>query len=249
VSIYGADKEHYEATTGIPGSFDRFVRGVTLLQEAGVPLTLKTPFSVFTEDHADALFDFCNARGLPFRFDFSLGPRHDGGQQPNLYRIEPRRAASMQAAIKTKLMRATASSNDGPLEECSARPAGKISDELYQCGAGRIGFFVDALGNASHCVIDREPSFPLLEMEWSEIWTRIGQWVTQKLPEAAPCHGCSHRSGCNNCPARARLYSGSPYLKDPYFCDVTHAMHGEAPLDHPDYREMAKTRKLGGCIA
>src|SRR5215208_5278455 len=53
VSIYGADQEHYEGTTGIKGSFARFVRGIRLLQEANVPLTLKTPFSDITADHGE----------------------------------------------------------------------------------------------------------------------------------------------------------------------------------------------------
>ena len=42
VSIYGADAGHYEATTGIPGSFARFERGIARLQAAGVPLLLAT---------------------------------------------------------------------------------------------------------------------------------------------------------------------------------------------------------------
>ena len=36
VSIYGADAAHYEGVTGIPGSFSRFERGISLLQKAGV---------------------------------------------------------------------------------------------------------------------------------------------------------------------------------------------------------------------
>ena len=34
VSIYGADAAHYESTTGIPGSFARFERGIARLQDA-----------------------------------------------------------------------------------------------------------------------------------------------------------------------------------------------------------------------
>jgi MoaA/NifB/PqqE/SkfB family radical SAM enzyme len=247
VSIYGADQEHYEGTTGIKGSFARFVRGIRLLQEANVPLTLKTPFSDITSDHGDALVAFCRERGLPFRYDFSLSPRHDGGQQPTLHRIAPKRVAQMRGAL---LAEERSSGHFDPLPECSDAPPGNAasSDDLYQCGAGRIGFFIDGLGYASHCVIDREPRFPLLEMSWDEVWAGIGGWVTQKLPEDAPCSGCSLRGGCNNCPARSRLATGSPYLKDTYFCDTTHALHGLDPVQHPDYRAIARERQLGMCI-
>jgi hypothetical protein len=89
--------------------------------------------------------------------------------------------------------------------------------------------FVDALGQASHCVIDRQPSFPILEMPWEQLWAEMGSWVTQPLPADASCSGCSLRGGCSNCPARARLATGSPYLKDQYQCDITHAIHGLPP--------------------
>ena len=41
VSVYGATRETYEAVTRRPGSYAAFVRGLDLLQEAGVPVRLK----------------------------------------------------------------------------------------------------------------------------------------------------------------------------------------------------------------
>jgi hypothetical protein len=104
-----------------------------------------------------------------------------------------------------------------------------------------VSVFIDALGNASHCVMDRTPSFSLLESSFEDVWGHIGAWVDQPLPADAPCSGCSLRGGCDNCPARSRLATGSPYLKDTYFCDVTHAMHGLPPESH------AAPRPLGAC--
>ena len=241
VSIYGADAEHYESTTGIPGSFARFERGVSLLQRAGVNMVLKHPASSLTADHVPAVRDWCAARGLPHKFSFEIENRHSGGQEPSVYRIQPRKVK----ALRDELRMLTGTS-ELPLPECSIKSASDDGVErLYTCGAGRFGVFVDGLGNASHCVLDREPSFPLLELGWEETWRRIGEWVEQPLPAEAPCSGCSLREGCHNCPARARLATGSPYLKDTYHCDITHAEHGLAPAVHPDYRAMA--RPLGAC--
>jgi radical SAM protein with 4Fe4S-binding SPASM domain len=113
-------------------------------------------------------------------------------------------------------------------------------EQLYRCGAGRMAFFVDALGQASHCVLDREPSFPILEMPWDELWARMGAWVTQSLPSDSPCSVCGLRGGCDNCPARSRLATGSPYLKDAYQCDITHAEHGLPPAAAPSYQPTAR---------
>jgi radical SAM protein with 4Fe4S-binding SPASM domain len=244
VSIYGADAAHYEATTGIPGSFARFERGVRLLIDAGVPLLLKCPISTFTHDHVTELVAYARERDVPFRFDPSLDARHDGGQQPTLYRISPKGVVQLHRTIRDLKL----GEERGPLEECAiAPPPGEGTKDLYTCGAGRTAFFVDALGKASHCVIDREPSFPILEMEWDELWAAVGQWVTQPLPEEAPCSGCNLRAGCHNCPARSRLATGSPYLKDSYRCDVTHARYGLPPLEHPADGYRSAARRLAAC--
>ena len=227
VSIYGADAAHYESTTGIAGSFARFERGIARLRDARVPLLMKCPISTLSADHVEALVQWCTDRSLPFKADPVIDARHDGGQQPTLYRIEPRQVLKLRDDIYA--LRHGAPRSAGPLPECAVRGEPDGPAELYTCGAGRIGFFVDALGNASHCVIDREPSFPILEMPWDELWSAMGDWVTQPLPPDAACSGCSLRGGCSNCPARARLATGSPYLKDQYQCDITHALHGLPP--------------------
>lgn len=240
VSIYGADQEHYESTTQVPGSFARFERGIERLRSAGVPLLMKCPISTLSADHVDNLVEWCTARSLPFKADPVIDARHDGGQQPTLYRIEPRRVLALRDQLYE--LRHGQPRPAGPLPECSVRGEAGEVEELYTCGAGRIALFVDALGNASHCVIDREPSFPILEMPWDQLWAEMGDWVTQPLPADAACSGCSLRGGCSNCPARSRLATGSPFLKDQYQCDITHAIHGLPPA-------RPATRPLAACTA
>ena len=245
VSIYGADAAHYEATTQIPGSFKRFERGVDLLRTVGVPLLMKTPLSTMTEDHIPALVAWSKARDLPYKFDLTLDARHDGGGEPTVYRISPKRGRELYGDIRS--LAGLPREWRAPLPECN-ETADDGSSELYKCGAGRTAFFIDGLGNASHCVIDREPSYPILEMNWQEIWDRIGGWVTQPLPKDAPCSGCTIRKSCSSCPARSRLATGSRYLKDTYYCDINHLDHGLEPDEHPDYAAIGR-RQLGACVA
>ncbi|HUQ82036.1 MAG TPA: radical SAM protein [Gemmatimonadaceae bacterium] len=244
VSIYGADVEHYERTTQIPGSFARFERGIERLRSAGVPLLMKCPISSLSADHVEAMVQWCTDRSLPFKADPVIDARHDGGQQPTLYRIEPRNVPRLRDELYR--LKHGEPRPAGPLPECSARGEDADTSQLYTCGAGRIAFFVDALGNASHCVIDREPSFPMLDMPWDDLWQAMGQWVTQPLPADAPCSGCSLRSGCSNCPARSRLATGSAFLKDEYQCDITHALNGLAPAPRLAPRGV---RALAACTA
>ncbi|HVE77905.1 MAG TPA: radical SAM protein [Gemmatimonadaceae bacterium] len=219
-SIYGADAAHYEGTTGIPGSFARFERGIDLLRGAGVRLLLKHPISTLTVDHVSAIREWCASRRIGLKLAPELERRHDGGAEPTVYRLETRRAVALRAELSG------GAAGDGlPMAECAigADEPGAAA-RLYQCAAGRASFFIDALGQASHCVLEREPAFPILSMPWGELWEQMGTWVNQPLPSDAPCSGCDLRRGCNNCPARARLATGSSFQKDPHVCEVTHAL-------------------------
>jgi MoaA/NifB/PqqE/SkfB family radical SAM enzyme len=241
VTIYGADAEHYEGTTGIRGSFAKFERGVRLMQDAGLNVVLKHTVSTLSDGHVPAIRAWCEARGLPLKPGTMIENRHSGGQEPSLYRIEPRKVVELRDYLHEAR---TGAKRAGPTSECSMVPDAS-AEQLYRCGAGRIAVFVDALGQASHCVLDREPSFPILEMEWDDLWAQMGAWVTQPLPADAPCSGCGLRGGCDNCPARSRLATGSPFLKDSYQCDITHAEHGLPPAAVPAYQPAA--RPLGAC--
>ena len=42
ITLYGRTRETYERLTGVPGSFDRCMRGIRLLKERGLPLKLKS---------------------------------------------------------------------------------------------------------------------------------------------------------------------------------------------------------------
>ena len=193
VSIYGHTASVYEETTQIPGSFGRFERGITLLKETGAPVVLKTPISTFTQAYLADLAAYAEARDFKFKVDLTIDARHDGGSEPTLYRITPKRVAELGDEMAALNSAVPQPKNQKPLPECSKVAPIDGPEELYRCGAGRTGFFIDALGNASHCVIDRDPAFPVLAMPWEELWAQMGAWVTQPLPKDAPCSGCDLR--------------------------------------------------------
>jgi hypothetical protein len=145
-----------------------------------------------------------------------------------MYRIAPRGVVALRDELYA--LRHGEPRPAGPLPECNARGDGSGPEELYTCGAGRIAFFVDALGNASHCVIDREPSFPMLSTPWTELWARDGRVGhaaaarPMRHAAAAPCAGDAATA------RRGRDWRrGSPFSKDQYQCDITHAIHGLPP--------------------
>src|ERR1700721_1426602 len=70
ITLYGRTRETYEALTQIPGSYDRCLRGITLLRERGLPLKLKTVAPGTTNNDVFALRQFAEEElGVEFKVD------------------------------------------------------------------------------------------------------------------------------------------------------------------------------------
>jgi uncharacterized Fe-S cluster-containing radical SAM superfamily protein len=61
ISLYGRSRETYEALTAVPGSYDRFLRGIQLQKDRGLPLKLKT---VATSVNKHDIFDTNSVNSL-----------------------------------------------------------------------------------------------------------------------------------------------------------------------------------------
>jgi MoaA/NifB/PqqE/SkfB family radical SAM enzyme len=87
ITLYGATQMTYERVTRTTGSFARVQRGVQLLLERGVPLSLKTVLLTINQHEFKAIQAFAEQLGVKFRYDRLLWPRLDGGQSPLEYQI------------------------------------------------------------------------------------------------------------------------------------------------------------------
>jgi len=78
ITLYGLTKDTYERLTGIPGSFDKCMRGIRVLLDRGLPLALKT-VAVSTNRHEiPAMKRFVEEElGVQFKFDSMINPRID----------------------------------------------------------------------------------------------------------------------------------------------------------------------------
>ena len=86
VSLYGATASTYERITQVKGSFERCLRGIDRLLEAGHRLRLKTVLMTHNRHELAAMEAIAKARGVPFYFDtaiFPCLPHTDNGGQAN----------------------------------------------------------------------------------------------------------------------------------------------------------------------
>src|SRR6188472_3885750 len=78
ITLYGRTRETYERLTGIPGSFDRCMRGIRLLKERGLPLKLKTVAVTINRHEIHDMERFAEEElGVPLKFDGMINARID----------------------------------------------------------------------------------------------------------------------------------------------------------------------------
>ena len=90
ITLYGRTRETYERLTGVPGSFDRCMRGIRLLKERGLPLALKTVAVTLNRHEISDMQRFATEElGVTFKFDGMINARIDCSHSPLEVRLTP----------------------------------------------------------------------------------------------------------------------------------------------------------------
>jgi len=235
ISLYGMTRETYERVTGVPGSFDQCLAGIGRLQAREVPFKLKTMVLAWNRHELDAMRDFAARLGVEFRHDSLLNARVDCGANRNP-ELQVTAAEAVQADLGDDAARGRHAASfraalaEGPL------PGG---DEVYSCGAGRIGFTVDPYGRLQLCQLSRRSSFDLRDDTFARGWNeflpalRARTWQSNSV-----CRSCSLRPVCGSCPGASELEHGDIEAAVASFCEITHlraqALVGDVAGHKPD---------------
>jgi len=214
VTIYGHTRKTYEAVTGVPGSFDRCRRGIQLLLERHLPVTLKTMLLTLNAPELEDMIAWAQGLGVQFRFDSMVGPRLDGSTQPCGYRLPAEQVVALDLSDKerSREWRKLFRNNRSEL----------ATMELFQCGAGRSGFYIDASGVLSLCIMVREPGIPLTRNSFKAGWEGVLlEARQQQRPEESPCVTCAWLKLCSQCPGWGLAEQGSLEGVSEYVCRTT----------------------------
>ncbi len=215
ITLYGHTAETYEAVTRVPGSFQRCRRGIQLLLERHLPVTLKTMVLTMNASELEDMQAWAQGLGARFRIDPVVNARLDGSSQPCGYRLSPEQLVAMDLADQDRsrewreLFR-----NNQP--EFSTR-------NLFRCGAGRTGFLIDPSGVMSMCVLVREPGIALTRSSFKSGWEGVLLKARQQQwPEESPCVTCTWLNLCRQCPGVGLLEHGNPAGVAEHVCRTTH---------------------------
>lgn len=221
VSIYGRTAATYESITGIPGSHARCIQGIRELVDRGIKVFLKTPVMVQNRHEIHSLEEFAESLGCSFRFGALLNPRLEHMEDrygPYGYGLSLEDHVELELGDDSRL-KAWSSLR----ERMAATPQ---QDTVYTCGAGLFGYFIDAEGHMTMCVIGRSPSYDLKSGTFREGWDLL-RHTRQEVTNAETsleCRTCEHRVLCQQCPARAQLEygEGAETQRVDWLCELAH---------------------------
>jgi len=230
ITLYGRTRETYEALTMIPGSYDRCLRGIKLLKERGLPLTLKTVATSINKHEVIAMRQFAAEElGVNFRMDGQITPRIDCSQSPLAVRLTPEEVVALDMAlpqVKSEYLTLVQREIKAP----SQPPTG----DVYHCGGGIGGFAINAYGEVGLCVISQQDTFSVRNAGVKVVWDgSLLQLRSRKRTRVTKCAECRLHSLCSMCPANGEMENGDKESPVEFLCHIAHLRAAVLGVDVP----------------
>lgn len=220
ITLYGRTRETYERITGVPGSFDRCMRGIQLLLDRKLPLKLKTMAVSVNSHEIWEMQRFAEKDlGVEFRFDGLLNPRINCSASPLAVRLTPEEVVAFDLQDPKRM-----AEWQGFCERFKgSKQLADGSYELYNCGAGINSFAIDPEGKLTVCALDRIESYDLRTGGFREGWEGFLRNVRAKgITRQTKCVECEIKSMCGMCPANGYLENRDPESPADFLCRVAH---------------------------
>ena len=210
ISIYGSYASLHDKVTGIAGSFQKTMDGITLLKKHNVKFSLKTMLMTINRDDLENIRALADNLTAEFRYDTLVSPRADGGMGPAQYRLSPEMLAALDI--------------DNDYESCEKIFSGfwnKDPSRALLCGAGLFSFNINPYGVLSPCTMFQSFQYSLKGARFLDAWKKLIDDYDQKRGDFLDpeCKSCSMLLICSNCPAWSEIETGSVDKKVDFICE------------------------------
>jgi radical SAM protein with 4Fe4S-binding SPASM domain len=235
ITLYGRTRETYEALTAIPGSYDRCLRGITLLKDRGLPLKLKTVATSVNKHEVVAMRQFAEEElGVEFKVDGQINPRIDCSQSPLAVRLTPEEVVALDMSMPkgmSEYRRLAQHDLQTPLIPARA-------ESVYFCGGGMNSFAINANGEIGICVISQQDTFDIRGRGVKQVWeSALFELRNRKRTRVTKCVECRIQSVCGMCPANGEMENGDKESPVEFLCHVAHLRAATVGIDVPAHGE------------
>lgn len=204
VSIYGASEETYGALCKNPDGYEKAIRGIRMLKDAGVFMNLNTTFTRSNAADMEALVDFAKAEGIPIRTAAYVFPPVRGGEGTASENLTPAEMGRLAARFdwltldeeqKKQRLRVA-------LRCIGQDPSGATvpSSRSASCMAGKGSFWISWEGMMYPCGMLSENAEDVVRAGFTEAWKEtVRKSEGLRIPRA--CVECPLRLLCTVCAA------------------------------------------------
>jgi radical SAM protein with 4Fe4S-binding SPASM domain len=219
ITLYGRTKATYETLTGIPGSFEKCIRGIHLLLDRKLPLKLKTVALTMNRHEIKAMRQFAEELGVEFKFDAMINPRIDCSSSPLAVRLTPADVVSLDLDDPERV----AEWRRLALDCAPPLPSEGEARLLYECGGGVNSFALDPYGDMSICVLSHMDKYNVRDGTVRQGWEQFLHRVrSRRVTRVTKCTACALKSLCGSCAANAELETGDAESPVDFLCRTAH---------------------------
>lgn len=214
VSLHGARAETHDRQTRVVGSFDKLMKNLRGMREAGLRVRVNTTLTRWNEDELEAMFEITDALGVALQVDTEVKPKDDGDRAPLDISASPEgQARWMELRERRRQAQEGKSPEAMQAETATLRKTLKEGVEKH-CGAGSSTLTVDPFGNVLPCVQWRRVVGSLHDAPIHEIWGKSQgledvRRITTEVKQMILAEG-EAGAAMQFCPGAAATYSGDP---------------------------------------
>jgi MoaA/NifB/PqqE/SkfB family radical SAM enzyme len=215
ISLYGITEQTYENVTQVKGSFKQCLKGIDLVLERKLPLTLKTMLLTLNKHELWGIKNYAKKKNIPFRYDAKINPMLDKGREPCKYRITPEEIVELDRIDKDRY-------NEW-YDLCKRLWGPPGRGLFYTCGAGLVQFQIDPYGRLNVCILSRHPQYDLRKGDFKNGWYNEFPKVFLRKPKGEYiCGDCEFGILCGYCPGWSELESNGNETPIEYLCRIGH---------------------------
>ena len=218
VTLYGASPDIYERVCGNGDAFERTLRGIRLLNERGVAVSLRTTIIRQNKGDLEKIHAISRELGLRLKLvDYVFAEREYAGSDPFSVRLAP---AEQDACLEQVIALSDLNEIQQEKDAYTESQAERTHEGAFTCAAGSFSFAVNCRGKLQACLMIDEPSAELKNPgEFKRQWENLVQ-LCSAVPVCEECVNCAKRKYCTVCPAKCKGETGFIYGKPEYLCEM-----------------------------